>query len=67
MSGKLVASWILGGVFFLIASWIISNLRLELGVSEISFALAMIIALIFYLVGGLLWISVAVATRHKSL
>ena len=67
MSGKLIASWILGGVFFLAASWIISNLRLDVGVSEISFALAMIIALIFYLVGGLLWISVAVATRHKSL
>jgi hypothetical protein len=64
MSSKLVFSWILGGVFLLLGVWIINNLKLTLGVSEVSYAIAIIIAFIFILVAGLLWINVSLAIRH---
>ncbi len=65
MSSKLVFSWILGGVFLLLGVWIINNLRLTIGVTEISYAIAMIVALIFILMAGLLWINVSVAVKHR--
>ena len=65
MSSKLVFSWILGGVFLLLGVWIINNLRLTIGVSELSYAIAMIVALIFILMAGLLWINVSVAVKHR--
>ncbi len=65
MSSKLVFSWILGGVFLLLGVWIINNLRLTIGVSEFSYAIAMIVALIFILMAGLLWINVSVAVKHR--
>ena len=61
---KLVGTWIAGGLFFLIGTWIVNNLRLETGVTELSYALALVIALIFFLVGGLAWINVAVGAKH---
>lgn len=64
MSSKLVVSWILGGIFILMGTWIVQNLELTVGVSGFSYILALVIALILFLVSGLLWISVAVATRH---
>ena len=65
MSSKLVFSWILGGVFLLLGIWIINNLRLTIGVTELSYAIAMIVALIFILMAGLLWINVSVAVKHR--
>ncbi len=65
MSSKLVFSWVLGGIFLLLGIWIINNLKLTLGVSELSYAIAMIIAFIFILVAGLLWINVSVAVKHR--
>ncbi len=61
----MVGTWIAGGFFFLIGTWIVNNLRLETGVSQLSYALALIIALVFFLVAGLAWINVAVAAKHK--
>ncbi len=63
-SAKLVAVWISGGILFLLGSWIINNLKLGPGVSDIQYAFALLLALAFYLVGGLAWISVAAAARH---
>jgi hypothetical protein len=65
MSSKLVFSWVLGGVFLLLGVWIINNLRLTIGVTEVSYAIAMIVALIFILMAGLLWINVSVAVKHR--
>jgi len=65
MSVKLVGVWILGGVLMLLGTWIIQNLELNVGVSAVSYVLALLIALILFLLTGLAWISVAVATRHK--
>lgn len=64
MSMKLVGTWIVGSLLLLAGTWIIQNLKLETGVSELSYGLALFIAFIFFLIGGLAWISVAVATRR---
>ncbi len=64
MSVKLVVTWIIGGIFLLMGTWIVQNLELNIGVSQFSYILALLIALILFLITGLCWISVAVATRH---
>ena len=64
MSGKLIAFWILGGVFILFGAWILNNLELTIGVSDYSYALALVVAFIAFLIGGLFWISVGVASKH---
>jgi len=65
MSVKLVGVWVIGGVFMLLGTWIVQNLEFNVGVSGFSYAVAMLIALVLFLLTGLAWISVAVATRHK--
>lgn len=65
MSSRLVLSWVIGGAFITLGVWIINNLKLGLGVSEMAYAIAMIVSLIFILLGGLLWINVSVAVKHK--
>ncbi len=65
MSAKLVITWIVGGFFLLAGTWIIQNLRIDVGVNELQYVIALIVAFILFLVTGLAWISVAVATRHE--
>lgn len=65
MSVKLVGVWIVGAAFMLLGVWIIRNLELNVGVSGVSYVLALLIAFVMFLLTGLAWISVAVATRHK--
>jgi len=65
MGFKLIATWIIGGIFLLFGVWIVRNLEFTIGVSEFSYAFAMVIALLFFLVAGMAWISVAVGTKHK--
>ncbi len=67
MSMKLVGAWVLGALLLAAGTWIIQNLKLEVGVSEFSYGLALLVAFIFFLLGGLAWISVAVATRRDLL
>jgi hypothetical protein len=67
MSTKLVGGWILGSLLLLAGTWIIQNLKLEVGVTDLSYALAFLIAFVLFLLGGLAWISVAVATRRDLL
>jgi hypothetical protein len=61
----MVAVWVLGGLFLLGGTWIVQNLQLNIGVSELQYAIALIIALVLFLMAGLCWISVAVATREE--
>jgi len=66
MSAKLVFFWIIGGAFLFIATWIIINVQPGvIGVSDTSVYFAYLIAFILYILAGLAWISVAVATRHE--
>ncbi len=67
MSVKLVSVWILGALFLLGGSWVLNNLELTVGVSTQSYIFALLAALILFLLAGLAWISVAVATRRKIL
>ena len=64
MSIKLVGTWVLGALLLLAGTWIVQNLKYEVGVTELSYTLAAFIAFILFLLGGLAWISVAVATRR---
>jgi hypothetical protein len=61
---KLVGAWVLGALFLLAGSWIVQNLKFEIGVSELSYGLAIVVAFILFLLAGLSWISVGVATRR---
>ena len=63
MGVKLVIVWILGGLLFLAGSWIMNNLELTIGVTQISYYMALLSALVLFLLAGLCWISVAVATK----
>ena len=65
MSAKLVLAWIVGGLFLLGGMWIVSNLEMNIGVGDFQNGLALLIALVLFLVAGLCWISVAVATRQE--
>ncbi len=66
MSVKLVLAWVFGALVLAGGVWIIKNLELTIGVSPLNFALGFISAVIAFLIAGLLWISVAVATRKAS-
>ena len=63
-SAKLIFSWILGGIFLFIGVWILNNLEFGLGVSEAGYVIALVVSLIFILLGGLLWINTSVGVRH---
>ena len=67
MSGKLVVTWIVGGFFMLIGCWIVNNLEMNIGVSQVSYALALLVALIFFLIAGLMWINVASGLKHHRM
>ena len=57
-------TWVLGALLILGGVWIVQNLQLDAGVAEFQYALAIIIAFVLFLIAGLCWISVAVATRQ---
>ena len=65
MSFKLIGTWIVGGFFLLVGVWIINNLEFNAGVGEFQYWIALLIAFVMFLVAGLCWISVSVATRHE--
>ncbi len=64
-NSKLVFTWILGTIFLFMGVWIVQNLEFGPGVTEFSYALAALVAFIMFLLCGLCWIAVAVATRSK--
>ena len=66
ISAKIVFAWIIGGMFILGGTWIVQNLQLNVGVTDFQYYLALLIALILFLLAGLCWISVAVATRQNA-
>ena len=63
---KIVAFWILGTFCILFASMISGKLERGLGVDETGFYLALLISFVLFLLGGLLWIAVAIAARTVS-
>ncbi len=63
-TAKLILFWVLGGAFALFGAWILNNLELTVGVSETGYVFALVIAFASFLITGLFWISVAVASKH---
>ena len=62
---RLVLTWILGSIFLMAAVWITSSLEYTTGVTIASYILAALVAFVLFLLAGLCWIAVAVATRSK--
>ena len=65
-SWKTVFLWILGSISIFLGSMIAGKLDFSPGVNEIGFILALVISVMFFLVGGLLWISVALAVKFSK-
>ncbi len=63
MEVKMVLVWALGSLLLLAGTWIMSNLELTIGVTSISYVIALLAAFVLYLLAGMCWISVAVATK----
>ncbi|MEE9323661.1 MAG: hypothetical protein V3U72_03880 [Candidatus Aenigmarchaeota archaeon] len=62
MTIKLIGSWIFGGILITISAWILGHVEQTIGVSPVSYGLALFGAFVLILIGGLAWISVATAT-----
>ena len=63
---KIMAFWIIGALMILLGSMIAGRVEMGLGVSDAGFFFALLIALVLFLLGGLLWISVAIATKTSK-
>lgn len=62
MTLKLIVSWISGGILISAAAWILGHASETIGVSDIGYIMAVFLAFILILIGGLAWINVASAT-----
>lgn len=63
---KMVSFWILGTICILFGSMIIGHLEKTIGVTDLSYLIAWLISFVLFLLGGLLWISVAIAVKSVS-
>ncbi len=63
---KIAVFWVLGSIFILIGSMIAGNLEMGIGVSDLGFAIALMASFVLFLVGGMLWVSVAIAVKEVS-
>ena len=61
---KVVLLWFLGAVCILIGSLIAGNVDSGLGTTPQGFILSLFIGLMFFLVGGIFWIAVAIAIKE---
>ncbi len=60
---KIVTFWVLGAVCMMFGSMIAGRIDKTIGVTDASYLLALIVAFILFLFGGLLWVSVAIAVQ----
>jgi len=61
---KIITFWILGAICILFGSMIAGHLEKTLGVTELGYFLALLVSFVLFLIGGLFWISVAIAVRE---
>jgi hypothetical protein len=63
--GRFILFWIIGTLLILAGSWIAGHVEWTVGTTKLSYILAIILAFISILMGGLCWIGVAVgASKH---
>jgi len=65
-SWKIAGFWIIGAVAIFLGSMISGKLEYTLGTSDFGIVIAFLISLLLFLLGGLLWISVAIAVKETS-
>lgn len=58
--------WILGALSFFLGTLIAGNLEWVEGTTNVSFAVSVVIAFLFILFAGALWISAAVNARQEQ-
>lgn len=63
---KMVLFWVLGTICILVGSMISGHLEKDIGVSDVSYLVALVVSFILFLFGGLLWISVGLAVKMAS-
>jgi hypothetical protein len=63
---KMATSWLLGTFCILIAVMISGNLYGGVGMSDSGFYMALFVSFLLILLGGLFWISVAVAIKTST-
>ena len=59
--------WILGALFFFVASLMAGNLQWVEGTTAVSFAIAIILIFVLFLIASMFWISAAVNARGEEL
>lgn len=64
-SWKMVLFWVLGAVCMMLGSMIAGRLESGIGVTGASYTIALAFSFILFLLGGLLWIAVAIAMKRK--
>lgn len=65
-SWKIAAFWIVGALAIFIGSMIAGRLEVTLGTSDLGLLVAALVAFVLFLLGGLLWISVALAVKETN-
>ncbi len=63
---KIVLFWVLGAICILIGSMISGHLEKDMGTTELSYVITLLISFILFLFGGLLWISVSIAVKKVT-
>jgi len=58
--------WLLGGICIFLGALIAGHLESNIGVSTAGLAVAVLICIMLFLIGGFLWISVSVATKRPE-
>jgi uncharacterized BrkB/YihY/UPF0761 family membrane protein len=63
---RMTIFWVIGTACILLGTMIAGHLDKTLGVTDISYTLALVTAFVLILLGGFLWISVAVAFKRVT-
>ena len=63
---RTVLLWISGGIAIFLGSMISGKLDFISGVDDLGFSFALAVSLLLFLLGGLFWISVALAIKHSK-
>ena len=61
---KMVLFWVLGTVCVMAGSMVSGHLESGPGVTGTSYTFALVVAFVLFMLGGLLWISVAIAMKR---
>jgi len=61
---KMVLFWVLGTICVMAGSMVSGHLESSTGVTGIGYMFALVVAFVLFLLGGLLWISVAIAMKR---